>query len=183
MGEISGVDGIPGLGMLPGFALPAECAPIMKRVDAHEWDCRTRRRVQHHCYRYDYRSRSIDASMRAEDLSAWRMHMGCWMLGAGRFPAAPDQVIVNEYLFALRMAFQLPVLLSLLSRVGIVTAGGLTQYRRHAYVGMFVIAAILAPPDIIAKTGHAVPLILLYEISNLSEWLIARKEAKAEAGA
>jgi sec-independent protein translocase protein TatC len=49
---------------------------------------------------------------------------------------------------------------------------------------MFVIAAILAPPDVITQTGLAVPLILLYELSILSAWLIARQQrAKADAGA
>ena len=91
--------------------------------------------------------------------------------GAGGLPIELEAKI-SEYLslvmkliFAFGIAFQLPVLLSLLAKVGIVTSAGLKRYRRYAYVGMFVVAAILTPPDVITQTGLAVPLILLYEIS------------------
>ena len=54
--------------------------------------------------------------------------------------------LVMKIIFAFGVAFQLPVLLTLLAKVGIVTVAGLKRYRRYAYVGMFVIAAILTPP-------------------------------------
>ena len=57
------------------------------------------------------------------------------------------------------------MLLTLLAKVGIISSKGLKKFRRYAYVGMFVIAAILAPPDVITQTGLALPLIALYEIS------------------
>ncbi|MGI4811159.1 MAG: twin-arginine translocase subunit TatC [Janthinobacterium lividum] len=91
--------------------------------------------------------------------------------GAGGLPIELEAK-VSEYLslvmkliFAFGIAFQLPVLLSLLAKVGIVSSAGLKKYRRYAYVGMFVIAAVLTPPDVITQTGLAVPLILLYEVS------------------
>lgn len=73
--------------------------------------------------------------------------------------------LVMKLIFAFGITFQLPVALTLLAKVGIVNAAQLKKFRRYAYVGMFVIAAILAPPDVITQTGLAVPLIALYEIS------------------
>ena len=73
--------------------------------------------------------------------------------------------LVMKIIFAFGVAFQLPVLLTLLAKVGIVTVAGLKRYRRYAYVGMFIIAAILTPPDVITQCGLALPLIALYELS------------------
>ena len=101
--------------------------------------------------------------------------------GAGGLPVQLEAK-VSEYLglvmrliFAFGLAFQLPVLLTLLAKVGIITSRGLKKYRRYAYVGMFVIAAIITPPDVITQTGLAVPLILLYEISIFTAGLVEPK--------
>jgi len=56
-----------------------------------------------------------------------------------------------------------------------VSSKGLKKYRRYAYVGMFIIAAILAPPDVITQCGLALPLIVLYEISILAARLVEPK--------
>lgn len=98
--------------------------------------------------------------------------------GAGGLPVQLEAK-VSEYLglvmkliFAFGVAFQLPVLLTLLAKVGIVGSKSLARYRRYAYVGMFIIAAIITPPDIITQTGLAIPLILLYEISIITaRWI------------
>jgi sec-independent protein translocase protein TatC len=76
--------------------------------------------------------------------------------------------LVMKLIFAFGITFQLPVALTLLAKVGIVSSAQLRKFRRYAYVGMFIIAAILAPPDVITQTGLALPLIALYEISILS---------------
>jgi len=83
--------------------------------------------------------------------------------------------LVMKLIFAFGITFELPVLLTLLAKVGIVSSKGLKKFRRYAYVGMFVIAAILAPPDVITQTGLAIPLIALYEISILAAKMVEPK--------
>jgi sec-independent protein translocase protein TatC len=83
--------------------------------------------------------------------------------------------LVMKLIFAFGIAFQLPVALSLMAKVGIVTSASLKRYRRYAYVGMFIIAAVLAPPDVITQCGLAVPLIGLYEISIIAARLVEPK--------
>jgi sec-independent protein translocase protein TatC len=87
--------------------------------------------------------------------------------------------LVMKLIFAFGITFELPVLLTLLAKVGIVGSAGLKRFRRYAYVGMFVVAAVLAPPDIITQIGLAVPLIGLYEISILMARWVEPKPVEA----
>jgi len=74
---------------------------------------------------------------------------------------------ILQLVFAFGFAFEVPVLLTLLVKVGIVSADGLRSKRRYAIVVAFVIAAVLTPPDVISQIALAVPLLAFYEISIL----------------
>jgi len=109
--------------------------------------------------------------------------------GTGSLPIELE-ARVSEYLsfvmtliFAFGFCFELPVLLTLLGRVGIVTSAGLKKARRYAIVGVFAVAAVVTPPDVFSQLSLAFPLVGLYEISILCVKLIEKQRAAEDAKA
>jgi len=94
---------------------------------------------------------------------------------------------VDEYLslmmkliLAFGICFQLPVIMTLLARVGLATSQGMAEKRKYAILGVFIVAAIFTPPDPISQLSLAIPIIILYEISIWMARMVEKKRAERD---
>jgi len=88
---------VPGLRLLPAFVDEVQAADLVRAIDAAPWLDDLKRRVQHYGYRYAYSARRVDVSMALGPLPEWLGPVTAMVAEVG-FAAAPDQVIINEYL-------------------------------------------------------------------------------------
>lgn len=122
---------------------------------------------------------------------AIKFFMGFEQVSTNGGPQIQLEAKVSEYLslvmqliFAFGLCFELPIVLTLLSKVGITSSAGLKAKRRYAIVIAFFVAAILTPPDPLSQIGLAIPIIILYEIGIITSRMVEKKreESNDETG-
>ena len=103
---------------------------------------------------------------------AWKFFVSFETMGGDGVMPIQLEAKVNEYLslvmgliFAFGFCFELPVLLTLLNKIGVLSVESLKSGRRYAIVGILIVAAIVTPPDVISQLLLAIPMYLLYEMS------------------
>jgi len=96
-----------------------------------------------------------------------------------------NQINIRSYIgtltsicLATGLVFELPIIAFFLTKIGIITPSFMRKYRKHAIVVIFVIAAIITPPDVFSQTLVAIPLLILYEVSILISARVMRQKEK-----
>ena len=108
-----------------------------------------------------------------------------FLLGFGGDIASPQIKVSNYVSVVARMllvsgfVFEMPVVITFLARIGVVTGDWLARKRKVVIVGAFILAAVLTPPDALTQIIMAVPLIILYELSIVLARVVGRKRQAA----
>lgn len=117
---------------------------------------------------------------------AWKFFLGFEQVGGDGQLAIELEAKVSEYLslimkliLAFGLSFQLPVLLTLMGKAGLITSEDLKAKRKYAVVGTFAFAALITPPDIISQIGLGIPVLLLYEFSIIAIRMSERRAQRA----
>ena len=113
---------------------------------------------------------------------AWDFFLSFQISGGDQSLSIEVEPRISEYLslvmrliFAFGLSFELPVVLLLMAKAGLVTARGLAEKRKYAVLMSFIAAAIMTPPDVISQVMLAVPVIVLYEISIIGTRLLVKQ--------
>lgn len=121
---------------------------------------------------------------------AWKFFLGFEQVGGDGQLAIELEAKVSEYLslimkliLAFGLSFQLPVLLTLMGKAGLITSEDLKAKRKYAVVGTFAFAALITPPDIISQIGLGIPVLLLYEFSIIAIRMSERRAQRARENA
>jgi len=82
-----------------------------------------------------------------------------------------DFILMAVVMFGI--VFCMPIVLSILSYIGLINTGVMKQYRKHVYLSLLIVGAVITPPDVFTQILVSVPLIVLYELSIVVSWLLA----------
>lgn len=114
---------------------------------------------------------------------AWKFFLGFESVGVATDLSVELEARVSEYLnlviqlvLAFGLSFELPVLLYVLAKLGVINSETLREHRKHVVVLTFLVAAFITPPDLISQIALGIPVLVLYE---LTLWLIASTERRA----
>jgi sec-independent protein translocase protein TatC len=100
-------------------------------------------------------------------------------------PEVTNQINIRSYIgtltsicLATGLVFELPIIAFFLTKIGMITPAFMRKYRKHAIVVIFILAAIITPPDVFSQTLVAIPLLILYEVSILISARVMKQKEK-----
>jgi sec-independent protein translocase protein TatC len=104
--------------------------------------------------------------------------MHSWLGIRAEWTVTSYVAFASQLLIGFGLVFELPALLLVLGKLGIVNSGQLRRYRRHAIVAALIIGMVLTPPDVFSQLLMAIPLIVLYELCLWIVWATERRRAR-----